>query len=108
MDNSKSFYSSLLGKSSASINPLKTIYLFVDEFTNYLDFKEGNDTYNLLTHLNYEVKIVNHLESGRSLISKGFLRKAKDIANKNVDCFRENPFWCKDARTFDAEYEMIA
>ncbi len=64
--------------------PIKSIYLFVDEFTNYLDAQIAFDAYDLLTALNYKVLFVNHEESGRTFISKGFLEQAKDVATKNV------------------------
>jgi len=38
----------------------------------------------LLERLGYEVVIPNHIESGRAWLSKGLLRKAKEIANKNI------------------------
>ncbi len=66
----------------------KKIYLFVDEFTNYYDIKIGKDAVFLLEKLGYQVQIINHKESGRSFISKGFLKEAKAIANKNVRIFK--------------------
>lgn len=69
-------------------NPIKTVYLFVDEFTDYLDTEIGVDAINLLVKLNYEVKIINHPESGRAYISKGFMQQAKKLANKNVAIFK--------------------
>jgi FAD/FMN-containing dehydrogenase/Fe-S oxidoreductase len=63
------------------------VYLFCDEFTNYYDVSVGIDTYELLTKIGYEVVIINHEESGRAFISKGFLEEAKTIANKNVAIF---------------------
>ncbi|RSC93896.1 FAD-binding and (Fe-S)-binding domain-containing protein [Tenacibaculum singaporense] len=76
-------------KKHQSINSTKTIYLFNDEFTNYYDAEIGKDAVVVLEKLGYEVKTVNHEESGRSYISKGFLKEAKEIANKNVDTFKE-------------------
>ncbi len=38
----------------------------------------------LLEKLGYQVIIPEHEESGRAWLSKGFLRKAKKIANKNI------------------------
>jgi Fe-S oxidoreductase len=40
-----------------------------------------------LTKIGYEVIVVDHEESGRAFISKGFLEEAKAIANKNVTIF---------------------
>jgi len=65
-------------------SPIKTIYFFVDEFTNHLDTSIGIDAIELLTSLNYEVKVTNHKESGRSFISKGLLEESKSIANHNI------------------------
>lgn len=68
--------------------PIKTIYFFVDEFTNYLESQIIEDALHLLTVLNYKVIILNHFESGRSHISKGFLKQAKKIVNDNISVFR--------------------
>ena len=70
-------------------NNKKTVYLFCDEFTNYYDVEIGKDTIVLLEKLGYKVEIIDHEESGRSAISKGFLKEVKVIANKNVDTFKE-------------------
>ncbi len=67
----------------------KTIYLFNDEFTNYYDVNIGKDAVYLLEALNYEVKIIDYSESGRSAISKGFLEKAQIYANTNVSAFKD-------------------
>jgi FAD/FMN-containing dehydrogenase/Fe-S oxidoreductase len=65
------------------------VYLFCDEFTNYYDVSVGIDSYELLTKLGYKVEIINHEESGRAYISKGFLEEAQLIANKNVAIFKD-------------------
>lgn len=65
------------------------LYLFIDEFTNYYDVEVGIDAITLLTKLDYKVHVINHEESGRSYISKGILDKAKDIANKNIEIFKD-------------------
>jgi FAD/FMN-containing dehydrogenase/Fe-S oxidoreductase len=62
----------------------KLVYLFCDEFTNYNDTEIGIKAILLLEKLGYEVVIPQHEESGRAWLSKGFLRKAKKIANKNI------------------------
>ncbi len=63
------------------------VVLFCDEFTNYYDVNVGIDAFELLTKLGYEVIVVEHEESGRAYISKGFLEEAKVLANKNVTIF---------------------
>ena len=60
------------------------VYLFCDEFTNYNDSQVGMAAVRLLEHFGYEVIIPEHIESGRSWLSKGLLRKARDIASRNV------------------------
>jgi FAD/FMN-containing dehydrogenase/Fe-S oxidoreductase len=60
------------------------VYLFCDEFTNYNDTETGIKAILLLERLGYEVVIPEHIESGRSWLSKGLLRSAKKIAEKNV------------------------
>jgi Fe-S oxidoreductase len=60
------------------------VYLFADEFTNFNESHIGIKTILLLNKLGYEVVIPKHIESGRTYLSKGLLRKAKQIANFNV------------------------
>ena len=83
----KSSFKKLQSKVKIINNPIKTVYLFVDEFCDYLDGKIAEDALALLSKLNYQIKLVNHFESGRTYISKGFLEEAKDLANKNIDVF---------------------
>ncbi len=71
-------------KNKKEIDSRKTVYLFCDEFTNYNDAEIGIVTVKLLEKLGYNVIIPNHLESGRTYLSKGLLRDAKFLANKNV------------------------
>jgi Fe-S oxidoreductase len=66
-------------------NPKKTVCLFIDEFSNYNDTVIGIKTIKLLATLGYRVITTDHLESSRTFISKGLIRKAKKIAEKNVD-----------------------
>ena len=63
------------------------VCVFCDEFTNFYDVSVGIDAYELLSALGYEVIFVDHEESGRAFISKGFLEEAKAIANTNVAIF---------------------
>ena len=67
----------------------KTVYLFNDEFTNFYDAEIGIDAVILLEKLGYQVKTINHDESGRSHISKGFLKEAKEICNNNIAVFKD-------------------
>uniref|UniRef100_UPI0026EE8A67 (Fe-S)-binding protein n=1 Tax=Mesonia mobilis TaxID=369791 RepID=UPI0026EE8A67 len=68
---------------------IRSVYLFIDEFTNLLDTNIGIDAIELLVGLGYEVKVLAHEESGRSYISKGFLEEAKVLANKNIEVFKD-------------------
>jgi len=65
-------------------NPRRKIYLFCDEFTNYNDTQIGITSIQLLEKLGYEVVIPQHEESGRAWLSKGLIRKAKEIAHRNI------------------------
>jgi hypothetical protein len=67
----------------------KIVYVFCDEFTNFYDTEIGIDTITVLKRLGYNPTFVKHQESGRSFISKGFLKEAKAIANKNVSIFKK-------------------
>ncbi|HVZ57703.1 MAG TPA: FAD-linked oxidase C-terminal domain-containing protein [Chitinophagaceae bacterium] len=62
----------------------RRVYLFCDEFTNYQDTEVGIKAILLLEKLGYEVLLPDHLESGRTWLSKGLLRRAKQIANRNI------------------------
>lgn len=63
------------------------LVLFIDEFSNYQDAHIGMDAIQVLTRLNYHVHIVRHDVSGRTYLSKGFLRRAKKIAVNNINIF---------------------
>jgi FAD/FMN-containing dehydrogenase/Fe-S oxidoreductase len=61
-----------------------SVYLFVDEFTDYNDTEIGIKTVQLLSRLGYRVLLVDHGQSGRTFLSKGLLRTAARIAARNV------------------------
>ena len=67
----------------------KVLYLFCDEFTEYNDVEIGQKTILLLDRLGYQVKHIEHPESGRSFMSKGMLKEAKQLAEKNVALFSD-------------------
>ncbi|MBK8139868.1 MAG: FAD-binding protein [Chitinophagaceae bacterium] len=62
----------------------RKLYLFCDEFTNYNDVEIGKKGILLLEALGYEVIIPKHIESGRTYLSKGLVKKAAGIANQNI------------------------
>ena len=63
---------------------IKALYLFIDEFTNFNDTEIGITAIKLLHKLGYEVKVVEHDESGRSAMSKGLLEKARKHLLQNI------------------------
>jgi len=63
----------------------KRVYLFCDEFTDYNDTEIGIQAIQLLEKLGYEVIIPDHVESGRTWLSKGLVRDAQKIVNKNIE-----------------------
>lgn len=78
-----------LNKQPCSSTDRPFVYLFLDEFTNYTDAEKGIATIKLLSRLGYHVKTSPSSESGRTYISKGFLRKARKMADQNIITFRE-------------------
>ncbi len=69
--------------------PNGTVYLFNDEFTNFNDADIGIKAIRLLNRLGYRVLIPEHIESGRAYLSKGLIRKAKKIANENIELLKD-------------------
>jgi FAD/FMN-containing dehydrogenase/Fe-S oxidoreductase len=65
------------------------VFLFADEFTEYNDTEIGISAVKLLNALGYEVQLQKHDLSGRTFLSKGLLRTAKKIANKNVSLLKD-------------------
>jgi Fe-S oxidoreductase len=66
----------------------RKVYFFCDEFTNYNDTLIGQKAILLLEKLGYEVVIPKHLESSRTWLSKGLIRKAKTIVNENIQLLK--------------------
>jgi FAD/FMN-containing dehydrogenase/Fe-S oxidoreductase len=67
----------------------KRIYLFNDEFTNFLDSHIGITAIRLLNALGYEVLIPKHDLCARTYLSKGLIRKAKKIANNSIRLLKD-------------------
>lgn len=78
------FSSYLATKEATSINSQKKLVLYIDEFTRYLDIEVGKDAIDLLHGLGYQIQLYFG-ESGRTFISKGFLKQARKLAEKNVE-----------------------
>ena len=85
--NLKKWYGGKLKVKSEKLS--RKVYLFCDEFTNYNDTEIGIKAILLLEKLGYEVIIPKHEESGRAWLSKGLLRDAKKIANKNISLLKD-------------------
>jgi Fe-S oxidoreductase/FAD/FMN-containing dehydrogenase len=83
----------------------KKVYLFCDEFTNYNDTEIGIKAVLLLEKLGYNVIIPKHEESGRAWLSKGLLRKAKKIAQKNITILA--PLICQETPLIGIEPSAI-
>lgn len=70
---------------TSSVTPvIGKVYLFADEFTNENESDIGIKAILLLNRLGYEVAIPKHRESGRTFLSKGMLKKARQVADENV------------------------
>jgi FAD/FMN-containing dehydrogenase/Fe-S oxidoreductase len=67
----------------------KKVYIFCDEFTNYNDVEVGKKAIELLEKLGYQVIIPDHKESGRSYLSKGFVKEAQKLAVENVSLLKD-------------------
>lgn len=70
-----------VGKTS---NTKRKVYLFADEFVKSTDSHIGIKAIMLLEKLGYEVLIPDTVASGRTYLSKGFVRKAAKLAAENV------------------------
>ena len=62
----------------------RKVLFFCDEFTNYNDVEIGIKAILLLEKLGYMVELPEHLESGRTWLSKGLVREAKKIVAQNI------------------------
>ncbi len=73
------------GKAGRHASPsAPTLFLFLDEFTNYNDVLVGQKAIQLFERLGYTVIIPDHGPSGRATLSKGLLRDARKLAERNV------------------------
>jgi FAD/FMN-containing dehydrogenase/Fe-S oxidoreductase len=70
------------GKGSGHVG---RVHFFADEFTDTLDAEIGIKAIELLERLGWNVVIPDHVDSGRAHFSKGLVRKARDLAARNVE-----------------------
>ncbi|NCU05590.1 MAG: FAD-binding oxidoreductase, partial [Chitinophagaceae bacterium] len=68
----------------------RSVLFFCDEFTNYNDAEIGRKAILLLEALGYDVSIPEHLESGRTYLSKGLVKKAAAVINANILLLKKN------------------
>lgn len=71
------------------LSPIGEVFLFVDEFINFNEPYIGITATKLLNRLGYKINYIDHKESGRAKISKGFLESAQKIAAQNIGVFSE-------------------
>ncbi|GAB3962403.1 FAD-binding and (Fe-S)-binding domain-containing protein [Spirosoma harenae] len=67
----------------------RSLLFFCDEFTNFNDVEVGQKAIQLFEKLGYEVVIPEHGESGRAALSKGMLKYAKTLAEKNIHFLKD-------------------
>lgn len=65
------------------------MFLFSDEFTEFNDGHIGLKAVQVLNKLGYEVIIPKLTNSGRALLSKGFLKRARKVAELNISTLNE-------------------
>ncbi|WP_348798297.1 FAD-binding and (Fe-S)-binding domain-containing protein [Flavobacterium adhaerens] len=63
------------------------VYLYNDEFLNFNDVEIGQTAVKLFNRLGYEVVVPAIGYSGRTYLSKGMLKEAREIAEKNIIAF---------------------
>lgn len=66
----------------------RPVVLYIDEFVRYLDIQVGKDAIELLCRLGYDVELF-YGESGRTYLSKGFLKQAKKLVAKNMENLKD-------------------
>lgn len=66
------------------------VYLYNDEFLNYYDVTIGQTAVKLLNQLGYKVIVPEIGISGRTYLSKGMVKQARDIAENNITDFSKN------------------
>ncbi|MBC3788176.1 FAD-binding and (Fe-S)-binding domain-containing protein [Spirosoma utsteinense] len=69
--------------------PTGSVLIFADEFTNYNDVEVGQKAIQLMQRLGYSVTMPNHVESGRTYLSKGLVDDARQIAIRNVTLLKD-------------------
>lgn len=63
----------------------KTVWLYIDPFTDFTEPHLAIDATRILEHLGYAVELFPIEDDGRTLISKGLLRQAKHLSDANME-----------------------
>jgi FAD/FMN-containing dehydrogenase/Fe-S oxidoreductase len=64
------------------------VWLYIDEFTNYLEPELGIKAYLILNKLGFAVNIIPFTTSGRTYLSKGLVKRSKKIIEKNLSILK--------------------
>ncbi|MBW2937881.1 FAD-binding protein [Aureisphaera sp. CAU 1614] len=80
----KTFDKGFEHKQYQGVKQNRSVVLFVDEFSNYLEADLAKDAFQLLSGLGYDVGLITSLDSARALLSKGFLKEAKQTIDANI------------------------
>ncbi len=67
----------------------QNLIFFCDEFTDLYDVEIGRKTIKLLNFFGFYILMPSHAPSGRSQISKGFLKTARKYAETNISIFSD-------------------
>ncbi|MEW4564506.1 FAD-linked oxidase C-terminal domain-containing protein [Bremerella sp. JC770] len=77
-------------KPHANAGSVGRVLFFNDEFTNFHDPHVGIAAIQFLEHLGYDVSLAPITESGRTWLSKGLLREAKQLIDHNLHVLKDS------------------
>jgi FAD/FMN-containing dehydrogenase/Fe-S oxidoreductase len=66
------------------------VHFFVDEFSEFTDADIAEKAIRFMQSLGYDVVVHPMTDSGRALLSKGFVEEASVLANRNISYFGES------------------
>lgn len=81
---SKSFHAHFARRQSSVLDPIGTVVLFIDEFTDRYEPEIGLAAVDLLEAGGYRVLAPKIGPSGRGYLSKGFVRQAREAIESNL------------------------
>ncbi|MGL4629808.1 MAG: FAD-binding and (Fe-S)-binding domain-containing protein [Leadbetterella sp.] len=88
----KETFQQWFSKRKISISSTRKVAIFVDEFSNYNDVSTAKNLVLLLEKLGYEVRLAPISVSGRTYLSKGFVKEAQKLANQNTQFLAQTPW----------------